>query len=286
VIVSLAAYNRPRYLAEVLDAFDEAVYWLARELNEPTFLVASVDPSEHTLEIEQMLAARQPGVYVYVNDEQKGCSGNTLLAVERAFKVAERVGESYVQHLEDDFVFAPDALLLSRWIRDRFEYEPAVLCGGVSTAHAATPDEHLQVHLSDWFHCQGWSTWRDRWEKRLKPTWQVGLGEVDRRGWAQNFNDRSFHVMPASWDTHLDMVATNGVGKQPTERLGPSKNGKLYQAIPRLTRVKHIGLEGGVHTTPETFERDAPKVFAGDVLTPPYSTHYEDISSLVTSSRP
>ena len=266
MIVSLAAYNRPQYLAEVLDALDTAITTLMSERGEATFVLASVDPSPQVTEIETVLNAgdRRKWTWMLVNEEQKGCSGNTLLAVDRAFNLAQRFDEPYVQHLEDDFVFAADSLLLSAWLRDTYLHDRSVLCTGISTAHAATPDEYWAVHKSDWFHCQGWGTWRDRWEAVLKPSWQTPMGAVAKGGWAQNFNDNAFHYLPASWDTQLggDLF---GKGKGDDSAIVPSVNGKLYQVIPRLSRVKHIGLEGGVHTTPATFERDLPKVFADDV---------------------
>ncbi len=249
MIVSLTAHARPRYLEEVLDALAIA----DAHLDEHVFLVVGVDPSPRLDEVLATIWSRRPkrGTYVTVNDEIKGCAGNTLLTVQEAFRVAAHFSEDYVQHLEEDFVLAPDALCLSAWIRDTYRDDPTALCGGVSTAHAATPDEYLAVHKSGWFHCQGWSTWADRWHEKLEPAWRatnlpdiVLPGDVALGGWAQNFND---HLLP-------------------------QHNG--FQVIPRLSRVKHIGLEGGLHTTPVTFERDLPRVFAADVVIPngPYSS--------------
>src|SRR6185295_15529936 len=113
----------------------------ALEIDEPVFLYAQLDPAEReiTSEMYRLVTDFGPGAWVFVNDEVKGCAGNTLLALDGAFGLAERVGESYVQHLEEDFVFAPDALQLSAWIRDRYRDDRSVLAGGVQTAHAATP---------------------------------------------------------------------------------------------------------------------------------------------------
>ena len=240
MIVSVAAYKRPEYLEEALTALAIA----AQEIDEVVWLYARIDPSPVEGEMFDMLNAWETA-RIFVNEEVKGCAGNTLLAVEGAFDLARRMDEDYVQHLEEDFVFAPDALRLSAWIRETYRADKQVLAGGVQTAHAATPDEYLSVHKSSHFHCQGWSTWVDRWEMTLKPRWQgtkdthtIKLGDVSMGGWADNFNDRIF-------------PSTGGV-----------------QVIPRLSRCKHIGRYGGLHTTEETFKKDYPTVYAADVDIP------------------
>lgn len=240
MIVSLTAYRRPEYLAETIAALDIAADALAEGVGEPTLLFAHIEPG--CPEIEELLKGRGRGTWVFVNNEQKGCSGNTLQALDHAFFIAHRFEEDYVQHLEEDFVLAPDALLLSAWIRDTYRLDEDVLCGGVQTAHAATPDEYLAVHKNGWFHCQAWSTWTDRWGSPLRWTWPFDVGGVDLGGWAQRFNDQVF-------------------------------DGSRFQVIPRLSRCKHIGLEGGLHTTPTTFEKDYPRVYAGDVEIPQGAYH-------------
>lgn len=238
VIVSLTAWKRPYYLREVLDAVDAA----SSEIDEPLYVVTRVEPSERQDEVMALLD-RGWRWRTILNEEHLGLQRNNLAAISDAWELAGLMGEDYLLGMSDDIVLAPDALRLAVWMRERYRAERQVLFTGLFSAaeperfeaggDAEPPAGYLRITKSEWFYCQGWGTWRDRWEEDWLPNWNRG-GRDD------------------SWDSNVNPFVMHG----------------RVQALPLLSRCKHIGLLEGTHSTPETFVNDSPTRFAGDEMIP------------------
>jgi hypothetical protein len=221
----MTAWRRPEYLAETLEALDVA----SAEIDEPVLTVAYVEPGFP--EVRNMLLDRGRGTWVFENVKRLGLQRNTRAAIEQAFALGRKVGEDYVLGLPDDLVLAPDALRLAAWMRERFRDEPDVLYTSLFTSESVCGPAHWhRVVTSEWFHCQGWGTWQNRWLHEWRPRWNLD-GRYD------------------SWDSNVNVNVMRG----------------RLQALPRLARCRHIGLLDGEHSTPELFKKDLPKLFAGDL---------------------
>lgn len=158
---------------------------------------------------------------VVMNDELLGCPANTLAVLQRGFDEDE-----FVLHLEDDLTFAPDALQMVQWMRYEYEgQQDEIACIGLKSSLGFRPSCTNKVRRSSWFACHVWGTWQEEWETNFLPNWeQKKLHEPGYRGWGHTVNEKIMQ--------------------------GRS------QILPVLSRVQHIGLHGGTHATPETFEAD------------------------------
>lgn len=179
MIVSMTAFDRVEYAAEVAESLR-----VARErLDEPVTLVVSLDWSERSGEMRELLA---PDVLLD-QTQRRGLQLNTRLVLDRAWELAGERGDDFVLHLEDDLVLAPDALECAAWLRDRYRDDDRV--GWVSLTEVHTipgDDDHHAVGLFPWFECHVWGTWRPMWEQ-LRGDWPHEWSNH----WAARVNDRS-----------------------------------------------------------------------------------------------
>ena len=238
MIVSLTAWKRPHYLRATLEALEVA----SSEIDEPLYVVTRVEPSEHQDEVMGLLD-RGSRWRASLNHAHLGLQRNNLGAISDAWELANLMGEDYVVGMSDDIVLAPDALRLAVWMRGRYRAEREVVFTGLFSAveperfdpggDAEPPAGYLRVTTSEGFRCQGWGTWRDRWEEDWRPNW-------NREG------------RDDSWDSNVNLFVMQG----------------RVQALPLLSRCKHIGLLEGTHSKPETFVIDSPTRFAGDETIP------------------
>jgi hypothetical protein len=238
VIVSLTAWKRPHYLRETLDALEAA----GSEIDELVYVVTRVEPNEREDEVLALLD-RGPHWRTILNEKRLGLQRNNLAAISDAWELAALTGEDYVLGLSEDIVLAPDALRLAVWMRERYRTDRQVQFTGLFSGaeperfkaggDAEPPAGYLRVTKSEWFYCQGWGTWRDRWEEDWLPNWNR-VGRDD------------------SWDSNVNPFVMQG----------------RVQTLPLLSRCKHIGLLDGTHSTPENFVNDNPTRFAGDEVIP------------------
>lgn len=192
-------------------------------------LVASVEPisSEVLRLVEQVDFCDR---HVYVNQTVLGPAPNTFAAIHRGLAL----GEEAVVHLEDDVLPAPDLLAYMGWALDRYRDDPTVLCVGGWSGETPRPGEEHAARRVPHFCPQIWGVWRDRWQGVFAPGWDHRLpGEPGYIGWDWNINR--------------------------------NLRDERVQLRPVLSRAQHIGIEGGVHATPETFEADRAPAFAGDL---------------------
>jgi hypothetical protein len=171
--------------------------------------------------------------HLVVNEQVRGLAANTHASLQDAWSIADAVGEDYVLGLPDDIVVAHDALRLAAWMRDEFRGNRDVIFTTLWNSQPCGPEDFNRVFLSPGFRCQGWGTWRDRYEEDWAPSW---------------------HPNPNEWDRYVSKDVMRG----------------RLQAVPYLSRVRHIGHAGGRHSHPDglPWPQDEPGTFAGDVAVP------------------
>jgi hypothetical protein len=231
MIVSLTAFERPRYLRETLAHFAAA----ASSLEEPTVVLAQVEPSDKLDEVLALLAP-YPNIYVRVNEERLGLQANTLAALDWAWGVAAVSGDGFVLHLEDDLLIAHDGLRLAAWLRDTYrddadaQFVSLTNCGSTRAKlydrSVPPPSDWNRVWRTDWFECHVWGTWTPEWE-RLRSVWP---------------HERRDH-----WAARVTEGELTG-----------------HQVLPVLSRSKSIGIVGQ-HCEPHAHEEHNPLVWADDL---------------------
>lgn len=146
-----------------------------------------------------------------------GCSGNTFQALQDGFALSD-----YVIHIEDDVVFAKDALKFLEWA-SQFESDKRIFTTGAWRHHNGwlpPPDQNRPwipgherwASLFPGFFVWGWATWQSRWQE-MKAGWTKGPDTT------------------RCWDT----VLTREV------------RGKRYSFLPLIGRANNIGEDLGTH---------------------------------------
>ena len=220
-LVTMTVHRRPHYLRETLASWSRV-----RGLDRWCFEFA-VEPSPELGEVLRVIEEFGMGE-AHVNGVREGVSRNPHVALSRAFRRAD-----FAVLAEEDIVVSDDILEYFEWAEATYAAEPVLAVCARSPLREAERDA---VRRIDKFEVQVWGTWSDRWERLLAPTW--------------DFDYSTYTGEPgnhAGWDWNI------------TERVMPSM---FMQCVrPDASRVSHIGVEGGEHTTPETAEADASPTF-------------------------
>lgn len=203
-VIALSAFERPEYLSQTLAAL------AACEGIEAYQVLVSVD-------VRKRGAKPHPGVMrlledwdasalrVEVQREWNGCNRNMLTVMSLGFCRSE-----YVIALEDDVVFAPDALRWFEWAR-QWESVAFAACA----LHLDPPGDLDASDLRPFMTPWGWATWGSTWAK-IEAGWQRDEGPT----------------VP-SWDMVVDGM-----------------RGEQLCVIPQVCRSTNIGRENGVHQGP------------------------------------
>ena len=221
----LTAFDRPHYLAPVLDA------WARVRGLHGWHLRVAVEPGPVADEVVGLVerfvtATGHRDAEVVVNDRRLGVLENPYVHLDALF--AE--GHGFVVRAEDDLVVADDVLELFAHVAAAYAGDP-----GVATAHAFSrepagggPDVLVRgPEFCPWV----FGTWRDRWRDLIGPTW-----DRDYSTWNV---DPGFET---GWDWNLDT------------RVLPARG--LEVLSPAVSRVQNIGAVG-VHGTPQDLETAA-----------------------------
>jgi hypothetical protein len=214
----LTAFDRPHYLAPVLDSWARV-----RGLHDWHLRVA-VEPSAVRDEVVDLVAAfvrrtGHPSTEVVLNPTRLGVLENPYAHLDALFTA----GHAFVVRTEDDLLVADDVLELFAHVAATYADERTV-----ATAHAFTPDPvgaGADVLVRTPAFCPWvWGTWRDRWLDVVGPTW-------DR--------DYSTYNGSPGFETGFDWNLNT--------RVFPARG--LVAVAPRVSRVRNIG-EVGEHGTP------------------------------------
>lgn len=222
--IMMTAWRRPQYLRKVLQSWSQVRG--IRDVPIKVFL----EPSDRQGQmLELIYEAQDWGVLdigVHENPERLGVLVNPVESAGRMFR--ENTDLQYLIFAEEDLIVSNDVLEYFRWADKEFRDREDVLIACAHTTEGAkkeaSPEE---VHLGTRFRCWIWSTWRDRWEKVLEPTWDRNYGS------AQHERDG------AGWDYNID------------SRIIP--RGDYKTVLPAASRSQNIGKFEGVHADPSTY---------------------------------
>ena len=166
--------------------------------------------------------------------EHRGVLLNPKLVLDHAFLTA---GTDFAILTEEDMVVSTDILEYFAWAAG--VYEPGERILGVTAAQIdPQPGSFSTVLEVPWFQGWCWGTWADRWSG-IGPDWDTTYAH---NGWDHRLNDH--------W----------------TGELG------YRMAAPAISRVQHIGREGGTHCSPQMFDSLLAREFHRHVPPQAYSS--------------
>jgi hypothetical protein len=221
----MTTYKRPDYTRQVLEGLNacEGIgeYGLIIQLD-------GCNGSFNPVSLElRGISERYPNIKKARCDESfinRGCGNNTLMTLELGFDIAQRHGNDFNIHIEDDVVPHKDFLRYMEWACEKYRDDKSVFSIGAHWRGMPPKDEFFQVWRDKMFTPWGWGTWRDRFEEM-------------KANWIQN------EGVNHSWDTHLrDLV-----------------RGDRVCIRPKLSRTQYIGRDGGTWGTAEFFDAQYSK---------------------------
>ena len=242
-IITLAAWRRPDYFAEVVKSLENA------EGIDDYLILVALDggyPQRQT-EMVAILRESKLNYEIFAHEENLGCAKNTGFILKQGFERADRV-----IHFEDDTVLHPDCLRFLEYNLDKYEDNEAIF----SITSYTNPQwndicldgdwlEPNLVGIRDRFTCQGWATWKRVWDEIT--VW-FGI----------QFKDTMPYPIPQGEDflTHVEL---DDKGSWANPMAHYWRKGRL-EICPHTSLSNNIGLKGGLNTTELTWnaQMDSP----------------------------
>jgi hypothetical protein len=222
--IFFTVYNRVSYLSETLNQWKNV-----RGIEDYT-MYFRVDPSEITErvidEINNFSSSVKSNVKIILNLEKQGCASNTWNGFNQLFNEYD-----FVILAEDDILPSTDLLEYFSFLQRKYRDDESVAV--ISANYEFEGYSPYSVSKVDIFRGQIWGTWKDRWEKYIKDTWDFDYSTGVDDG-------------PSGWDWNL------------TLRVLPQNN--LKTVVPHSSRSQHIGVNG-LHCGPEMFDSTQMKSF-------------------------
>jgi len=161
--IALFVYNRPEHTRRTVESLG------ANELAQQSDLFVFTDGAKNDSAAPAVEAVRK---FIRKID---GFKSVTIIERERNFGLSKSVisgitqlcnGHGRAIAVEDDVMTAPDFLTFVNRGLERYKDEPRVFSIGAFNLPIATPRAYsYDAFCSYRFHCWGWGTWKDRWEK-------------------------------------------------------------------------------------------------------------------------
>ena len=131
---------------------------------------------------------------------------------------------------EDDFVVSPDTLRFFNAMRMNGQANDLAVCAKwVGTDADQKPETWHRVNE---FTGNIWGTWKDKWNKYLRDTWDFDYSSGIS-------HSSAFEETPSGWDWNIHL------------RVMPANN--LQCIVPTQSRSRHIGVVG-IHSTVDCFD--------------------------------
>lgn len=197
-VITLTTYNRADYLRQALEALGRC-----NGVSDYTLVVSAEPGYQDVLDI--IKSVNFCDVILNINPRVLGNSLNTLVAIDCGFLVTN----FFVIHMEDDIIFARDALEMFETCAIKYRNNPHVFSVTAYNPEKNTPSEHDPKRMSfrQWFHPWGWGTWKPKYD-------------AIRDDWAMK-----------NWDIHINNKLRNG----------------RFEIFPVVSRAQNIGAVGGIH---------------------------------------
>lgn len=241
--ITICAYNRPHYLHRVLVSLLGALLACPSWAHKQTLLLIGIDPGgDHYIEVKSIVLRFLDVVSDSLHaeliewNEPLGVSEHPRRLLQHVF--IERRSE-FNLHLEDDTVVSPDALRLAEWFRieatrphectqpHAFDKVLGIALSSRSQEHCCTHKVSLRADFGVW----GWGCTYFAWWLWFSHYW----------------NEKS--DAPYGFDYGFTRMM---------------ERNSLYMVAPALSRIHNIGRDGGVHETPDGWDREhLHAIFAG-----------------------
>jgi hypothetical protein len=222
--ITLVAYKRPAYAAQVLEALAAC-----RGVAAFDGLWIFIDPGfDQVAEICRGFAARLPiPVEVTVHPERLGVAGNPLFAYSQVF---ETLGSDFNLAIEDDAVLSPDALEMALWFHERY---------------GAAEARYAFLNLCDHYEYRGEGA-----NKGGVPESPALLAETSNLSspFAWCLPRRSWPFVKANWDRNTRSIR----GWDWSIRFAMRMEAKVA-LTPVVSRCRNIGRRDGAHENRETY---------------------------------
>lgn len=215
--VVITVCNRPFYMKEVLDAWQEV-----RGIENWRFIFM-VEPTPNTqAQVSIIQSFRHPQKEIVFNPVLLGVLKNPWEGLNKSFSR----GAGFTVLAEEDLVPSTDILEYFEWAKAEARNRTEVLAVCTRPYKSETDSPVREVFEQDRFHVHIWGTWKDRWDVLLRDTWDKNYstgGPAD-----------------SGWDWNID------------SRLIPQY--KKVCLFPAASRTQNMGKFMGVHQQPNDFE--------------------------------
>src|SRR6266566_1919850 len=212
--VVFTAYQRPHYLKETLDSWAHV-----RGISSISMSIF-IEPSDLQDDMIQVVHESKLSLDVVLNKERLGVLVNAWRALNFAFFQTDA---DFTILAEEDVIVSSDTLEYFQYQIDHYSCHDAL---GVCAYSGRDKGDTDKTHLSFDFSVLLWGTWYDNWIDCIKDNWDKDYS-----------TNNGTPGVEAGWDWHL-------------ARLSKKFNRPFIH--PEVSRSKHIGEFGGMHTTPET----------------------------------
>jgi len=174
MIITLTAYRRPYTLERIMESFHAA----RKQLDEPIYLFAGIEPCEGTdaRNVGTILKHEEANdIHVTkVNTTRLGLQANAYWTMQWAWNYADRLGEDFILHGEDDRLLAPDALVLAAWMRDEYRSDEEVAFVTMKGLLNPNPEDSLAVMKHRGFTTGWFGYWHRTWKDLIVEGWDHG----------------------------------------------------------------------------------------------------------------
>lgn len=177
--IALFAFNRPDFLRQTLHAL--AGNDLAGQSDLVIFCDGPRDDAERTMTDRVRAVAEEANDFkslrVVARERNFGCAQAVIAGLHEMFSAHERLVV-----IEDDILCSRYTLSFLNACLEKYAAEPAVfsIAAWAPPPHlvAIPPDYPYDAYFTPRFHCWGWASWRDRWERI---DWDVADYDVFKR---------------------------------------------------------------------------------------------------------
>lgn len=216
--IFFTVYNRLSYLIPTLEQ------WRTVEDIDTYDIYFRVEPSEITEKIIEAIHNFKlninTDVFVILNNERQGCAHNTWNGFDNLLKQY-----NFVILTEDDILPSSDVCKYFNFLERKYRHDDEVM--SISANYEFPNSDPYYVSKIDVFRGQIWGTWKDRWDKYIKDTWDFDYSSGEEGG-------------SSGWDWNL------------TLRVIPNNN--LKTVAPHASRSQHIGVNG-LHCDENIFDQ-------------------------------
>jgi hypothetical protein len=237
VILTLKAFNRPRYLYQCLKSLSSQDEIVSNRCNILVGLDASKTQDEMVAIIDLFPMLRHK-TQIFRHTKQKGCAGNTRFLLSKAF---EEYDEPWVLHIEDDAVMGRDCMRWLTWASLQFEKNSEVFA---ACSFVRATDTHLTDVPKSTEQSPGTSFYRPWFETG-------GPFSLPRREWDRintlgglygATGECNVELSGEKWKEHITVTDKGSWGWPINKHLRRD----MICVYPDVSRSQNIGADGGL----------------------------------------